>query len=48
MRGKQFQLEHPYSIRFAEALDYKLGFGPEAFLHGDVALGDYELGPDWG
>ena len=43
-RGKQFYSEHPYSIRFPAALGYKLGFGPEAFLQGDDALGDYELG----
>ena len=47
--GKQFRTEHPYAIRFAESMGYKLGFGPEAFLHGDAALGDYERGgPDWG
>ena len=44
MRGKTFAKEHPYAVRFAEALGYKLGFGPEAFLHGDAAVGDYELG----
>ena len=42
IRGSQFQRDHPYCIRFAESLGYKLGFGPEAFLHADAALGDYE------
>ena len=42
IRGSQFQRELPYCIRFAESLGYKLGFGSEAFLHADAALGDYE------